>query len=198
MHKLIRNIGFFAVLLGLGLVSCDEDYPKSHIAPYDTELLSIKITNAGADGNTVVEGTIDEDNKIINFPRLDMTTNFSALNLDAKLSEGATLQNSVLDFSMDEETASKTLVLRIVNQKRYKEYFIRVRKRIPVFGADFEKPTVYDFSGDNIYPDYGNCNNIRTPLPIHYRHHSIIHVQLYHIDRKHPNWDAPKYYGCKP
>ena len=156
MHKLIRNIGFFAVLLGLGLVSCDEDYPKSHIAPYDTELLSIKITNAGADGNTVVEGTIDEDNKIINFPRLDMTTNFSALNLDAKLSEGATLQNSVLDFSMDEETASKTLVLRIVNQKRYKEYFIRVRKRIPVFGADFEKPTVYDFSGDNIYPDYGS------------------------------------------
>ena len=129
MYKLIRNIGFLAVLLGLSLVSCDEDYPKSHIAPYDTELLSIKITNAGADGNTVVEGTIDEDNKIINFPRLDMTTNFSALNLDAKLSDGATLQNSVLDFSMDEETASKTLVLRIVNQKRYKEYFIRVRKK---------------------------------------------------------------------
>ena len=128
MYKLIRNIGFFAVLLGLGLVSCDEDYPKSHIAPYDTELLSIKITNAGADGNTVVEGTIDEDNKIINFPRLDMTTNFSALNLDAKLSDGATLQNSVLDFSMDEETASKTLVLRIVNQKRYKRKRFRIYK----------------------------------------------------------------------
>ena len=143
MYKLIRNIGFLAVLLGLGLVSCDEDYPKSHIAPYDTELLSIKITNAGADGNTVVEGTIDEDNKIINFPRLDMTTNFSALNLDAKLSDGATLQNSVLDFSMDEETASKTLVLRIVNQKRYKEYFIRVRKRIPVYGADFELSLIH-------------------------------------------------------
>ena len=114
MYKLIRNIGFLAVLLGLGLVSCDEDYPKSHIAPYDTELLSIKITNAGADGNTVVEGTIDEDNKIINFPRLDMTTNFSALNLDAKLSDGATLQNSVLDFSMDEETEFRytELILR--------------------------------------------------------------------------------------
>ena len=90
--------------------------------------LSIKITNAGADGNTVVEGTIDEDNKIINFPRLDMTTNFSALNLDAKLSDGATLQNSVLDFSMDEETASKTLVLRIVNQKRYKRKRFRIYK----------------------------------------------------------------------
>lgn len=129
MYKLIRNIGFLAVLLGLGLVSCDEDYPKSHIAPYDTELLSIKITNAGADGNTVVEGTIDEDNKIINFPRLDMTTNFSALNLDAKLSDGATLQNSVLDFSMDEETASKTLVLQDSKSKEIQRIFYKSQKK---------------------------------------------------------------------
>jgi len=156
MYKLIRNIGFLAVLLGLGLVSCDEDYPKSHLAPYDTELLSIKILNTGADGNTVVEGTIDEETKTINFPRLDLSTNFSALKFEAELSAGAALQNSVYDFSMDEETASKTLILRIVNQKRYKEYFIRVRKRIPVYGADFEKPAVYNFSGDNIYPDYGS------------------------------------------
>ena len=154
MYKLIRNIGLLAVLLGLVLISCDEDYPTSEIAPYDTDIFSIKIVNAGGDGNTVVEGTIDEDNKMIDFPRLDMTTNFSALKLEAQLSEGAELQESVLDFSMDEETASKTLILRIVNQKRYKEYFIRVRKRIPVYGADFEQPTVYDFSGDNIYADY--------------------------------------------
>ena len=58
MYKLIRNIGFLAVLLGLGLVSCDEDYPKSHIAPYDTELLSIKITNAGADGMKTIKSSI--------------------------------------------------------------------------------------------------------------------------------------------
>lgn len=154
MYKLIRNIGLVAVSLGFCLTACDEDYPKSEIAPYDTEILSIKIINAGAGGNAVVEGTIDEASKTINFPRLDMATNFSALKLEAKLSEGATLQNSVMNFSMDEETASKTLVLRIVNQKRYKEYFIKVRKRVPVFGADFEKPTVYNFSGDKIYSDY--------------------------------------------
>lgn len=46
MYKLIRNIGFAVVSLGLGMASCDEDYPKSHIEPYDTELLSIKILNA--------------------------------------------------------------------------------------------------------------------------------------------------------
>ena len=44
MYKLIRNIGFAVVSLGLGMASCDEDYPKSHIEPYDTELLSIKNT----------------------------------------------------------------------------------------------------------------------------------------------------------
>lgn len=156
MYKLIRNIGFVAVSLGFSLVSCDEDYPKSQIAPYDTDLFAIKILNAGASGNTVVEGTIDEATKTINFPRLDVETNFSALNLEAKLPEGAALQTSVMDFSMDEETASKTLVLRIVNQKRYKEYFIKVRKRVPVFGADFEKATVYNFSGDKIYADYAS------------------------------------------
>ncbi len=156
MYKSIRNIGFLAISLGLGLVSCDDNYPKSQIEPYDTDLFSIKIVNGGADGNTVIEGTIDEDNKTIDFPRLDIATNFSAIELEAELSEGATLQNSVMDFSMDEETASKTLILRIVNQKRYKEYFIRLRKSIPVYGADFEKPTVYNFSGDNLYPDYGS------------------------------------------
>lgn len=161
MYKLIRNIGFVAVSLGLGLTSCDEDYPKSHIAPYDTELLSIKITNAGADGNTVVTGTIDEANKTINFPRLDVATNFSALNFEAELSQGAVLQESVMDFSMDEETASKTLVLRIVNNKRYKEYLVKVRKRIPVYGADFEKPTAYNFSGDNIYSSYTDASSTR-------------------------------------
>lgn len=161
MHKLIRNIGFFAVLLGLGLVSCDEDYPKSRIAPYDTELFSIKITNVGADGNTVVEGTIDEEKKTINFPRLDMATNFSALNFDAELSEGATLKDPVMDFSMDEETPDKTQALRIVNNKRYKEYLVKVRKRIPVYGADFDKPTVYNFSGDNIYSSYTNASSTR-------------------------------------
>ena len=58
---------------------------------------------------------------------------------------------------MDEETSDKTLILRIVNNKRYKEYFVKVRKRVPVYGADFEKPTVYNFSGDNIYSDYADA-----------------------------------------
>ena len=40
---------------------------------------------------------------------------------------------------MDEETTEKTQILRIKNHNRYKDYFIRVRKKVPVFGADWEK-----------------------------------------------------------
>lgn len=154
MCRIIKNIKFAAIALGICLASCDEEYPKSVIEPYATDLLSIKIINAGTDGKTVLEGVVDEENKIINFPRIEPTTDFSALKVEANLSEGAELEQSVFDFSMDEETAYKTLVLRVINHKRYKDYFIKVRKRIPVFGADFQQPTVYNFSGDNIYPDF--------------------------------------------
>ncbi len=154
MYTHIRNTGLVAVILSLCLTACGDDYPHSKVDAFATDLFSIKIVNAGASGNTVLEGTIDEVNKTINFPRVELATNFSALKLEAKLSEGAELQQSVLDFSMDEETAYKTLILRIVNEKRYKDYFIKIRKKIPVFGADFEKPTVYNFSGDKVYPDF--------------------------------------------
>lgn len=29
MYKLIKSLGFMAVLLGISLVSCEEDYPKA-------------------------------------------------------------------------------------------------------------------------------------------------------------------------
>ncbi len=154
MYKIIKNIGFAAITLTLCLVSCDDDYPSSKIEPYSTDLLSVKILNAGQNGSTVMEGTIDEENKTINFPRLDQTTDFSAIKVEAKVSEGAELQQSTFDFSMDEETAYKTLILRVMNHNRYKDYFMKVRKRIPVYGADFNQPTVYNFSGDRLYPDY--------------------------------------------
>ena len=38
---------------------------------------------------------------------------------------------------------------------------MKVRKRVPVFGADFEKPTVYNFSGDNIYSDFADAGSTR-------------------------------------
>lgn len=166
MYNTIKNIGCFVCALSVSLVSCDEDLPKAQDLEgtsgiYDTEIHAIRITNAGAEGNKVVEGSIDEENKTINFPRLDVQTNFSALAFEADLSKGAVLKEPVMDFTMDEETAEKTSILRIVNNNRYKEYFVKIRKRMPVFGADFEQPTVYNFSGDQIYADFSDAGSTR-------------------------------------
>lgn len=166
MYNTIKNIGWFVCALSVSLVSCDEDLPKAQDLEgtsgiYDTEIHAIRITNAGAEGNKVVEGSIDEENKTINFPRLDVQTNFSALAFEADLSKGAVLKEPVMDFTMDEETAEKTSILRIVNNNRYKEYFVKIRKRMPVFGADFEQPTVYNFSGDQIYADFSDAGSTR-------------------------------------
>ena len=49
MMKLTRNIVFVTALLGLVLTSCSDYYPESKEEPYDTDLKTVKITNAGAD-----------------------------------------------------------------------------------------------------------------------------------------------------
>ena len=136
---------------GLCLNSCEDTFPIGADSSYPVNMTSIKIVNAGADGQTVFEGVIDEDNKIVNFKRIDPATDFSALKFVAELSEGASLENDVMDFSMQEGESEKTLILRVRNHNRYKDYFVRVRQKVPVFGADWEKPAVYNFSGDNIY-----------------------------------------------
>lgn len=154
MHKLIRNIGFIIALSGVALVACDDDYPKSKVEPYATELLTIKVLNAGADGSTVLQGTIDEANKTVSFPRLELATDFSALKFEAEVSEGAELKQTVFDFSMDEEEASKRLLLRIQNHNRYKDYFVEIRRKVPLYGADFGQATEYNFSGSLLYPSF--------------------------------------------
>ena len=104
-------IGILLALTNFIFFSCSDNYPKSKEEPYATDLLSIKIINAGAEGNTIVDGTIDEENKMVSFPRLDTLTDFSAINVDAKVSEGAKITQSVFDFSMSEEESFKTLIL---------------------------------------------------------------------------------------
>lgn len=154
----MKDIFKYAILLlasggGLCLHSCEDTYPSAADSAYPVDLTAIRIVNAGADGQTVLEGAIDEDNKIVNFKRIDPATDFSGLRFEATLSEGAVLEKDVLDFSMQEGESEKTLILRVRNHNRYKDYFVRVRQKVPVFGADWDKATVYNFSGDHIYEE---------------------------------------------
>ncbi len=144
MKNLIFKIG--VLLAGASmLVSCEEKLPENKVYPYETQLISIKILNAGADGNTVVEGTVNQDKKEITFPKLDKDSPFDQLRVEATASEGAEITETVYDYSMEEGIASKTQVIRIQNHQRYTDYFMTIKRRIPVYGADFENPVEYKF-----------------------------------------------------
>ena len=144
MKNILYFISAAAICTGM-FTACEDNLPESRDFPYETNLVSIKIVNAGADGNTVVEGTIDENKKEITFPKLDKDSPFAELRVEASVSEGAELTQTTFDYSMEEGVASKTAVIRVQNHKRYTDYFMTVKRRIPVYGADFEKAVEYKF-----------------------------------------------------
>lgn len=147
------------------LAGCSDDYPSAVENPYPNDLLSIKIINAGATGNTEVEGTIDEESKTIKFPKLDKESDFGHLIVAATMSEGAHLdpETDTLDFSMADDVTQVTKTIRVKNHNRYKDYFMTIRKRVPVFGANFEKAEVVcdHTTQTTIYPymTSGNCRS---------------------------------------
>lgn len=146
----ISKIRFLAAFMGmLALASCKQDYPE----PLDTSsnmvvLNSIKLTNAGVAGNTVLTGVVDETTKTVSFPRIEPGTDFSKLKFEADVSSGAQLDKEVYPVVFAEGETEKVLVVKVMNSPRYREYLVRLRLKVPVFGADFEKGTTYDFTSN--------------------------------------------------
>lgn len=130
-------------------VSCTEEFPENIDSTDEVVLKSIKITNTGASGNTVIEGVIDENKKFIKFPRIDPETNFSELKFEASMSDGASLEKEAYEVSFSDNESSKTIVIKVVNNSRFREYFVQLRLNTPVFGADFSKPAVYDYTNND-------------------------------------------------
>lgn len=155
MKNLIFKTGklFLAMLLGvftLFLNACKDDFPQNVPSDKFTDLKEIKIVNAGANGNTVVQGVIDEDKKTISFPRIDPATDFTKVKFEATLASGATLDKEVYSFPFNEGESEKTIVLKVVNNPRFKEYFTTIRLLIPVFGADVSKRVIYDYTNNEL------------------------------------------------
>lgn len=147
---------FFASLLMIFFLSCEEDYPVNVESTNYVVLQSIKILNAGVDGNTVVEGTINENTKMVSFPRIDPETDVSAIRFEAELSEGATLDKETYSFNFEAGKDAHKINIKVINAPRFREYSVELRLNVPVFGADFENPPVYDHTnnelGRPIYP----------------------------------------------
>ena len=147
-----------ASLVMLLVVSCQKKYPGNIDSPDEVVLKSIKIVNAGANGNTVLEGVIDENKKTIWFPRLDPATDLNAIKFQAEMSNGAVLDKDSYAFVFGTGESAKTNIIKVVNNKRFREYAVTLRLLIPVFGADFGKAQIYDHTanslGNPIYPSF--------------------------------------------
>ena len=156
----IYKIGILASMAGsLFLSSCEKDLPEALDTSGKTTVLeSIKILNAGANGTTVMEGVVDEATKIVTFPRIEPTTDFSNLKFEAVVSDGATLIKDTYSVTFPEGKAEQVVVLKVVNEPRYREYIVKLRLKVPVFGADFENKTTFDYSnnadGNPMYPTF--------------------------------------------
>jgi len=149
----------------LFIIACQKEYPKNIDSPDNVVLKSIKIVNAGGDGNVVVEGVIDENRKTISFPRLDTLSDFDNLRFEATTSDGANLEKTTYKFDFKEDKpffiggkSSLTQIVKVVNNLRFREYFLTVRLNIPVYGADFGKPAIFDYTnnelGNPVYPSF--------------------------------------------
>ena len=147
-----------SILLMGFLFACSESYPDNVESSNYTVLESIKIVNGGANGNTVLEGKIDENKKTVWFPRLDPETDLSAIRFEATMSAGAKLDKEEYAFDFEEGKDSKSITVKVMNEPRFREYHVELRLNIPVFGADFKSFTAYDHSGndlgDPIYPTF--------------------------------------------
>lgn len=148
--KLNRSIGAIMIaLIGLaGFSSCSEDFPGNVESDRFTDLKGIRIINAGASGTDVVVGSVDENKKTISFPRLDTLTDFSKLQFEVETSEGASLENSVYEIPYQSGDTEKEIIIKVVNSPRFKEYKAVIRFKVPVYGADFTKPNVIDYSSN--------------------------------------------------
>lgn len=154
--KIILLTVFFGLF---AMSSCKDELPGAiNSSDKFTVIKSIKIVNAGENGNTVVVGTVNEDTKTISFPRLDTLSDFSNIKFEAELSDGASLDKSSYSIPFAAGESEKTIVVKAQNQPRYRDYFVKIRLKVPVYGADFGKGEVYDNSnnpiGNPIYPTY--------------------------------------------
>src|SRR5690606_2179013 len=136
MNSAISKYWFLipAIVVLVGLFSCEEDLPVNIESDDGVQLMSIKIVNAGGDGGQVVQGVVDEVNKTVSFPRLDTLTDFSNLRFEAEMSPGATLDQESYDVGLEDGQAEKTMVIKVVNNKRFREYLVTIRLLVPVYG----------------------------------------------------------------
>jgi hypothetical protein len=162
MKNIKKYIKLFVIpfcAMTMFMISCDEINIKEKESSALTYIKNIRILNGGLNGDSVVNGKVNEDTKLISFPKLHKDTDLSKVKFAADLPAGAKFDKETYDFTIDTVGGSTQTTVRItvLNEKRYRAYDVTIRLSVPVFGADFSRAKIlYDGSGNknaaNIYP----------------------------------------------
>ena len=99
----------------MAFYACSDDFPENIASSKETVLKSIKILNAGADGSTVIEGTVDEYTKTVSFPRIDPETDFSAIRFEAEVSQCGSLEKETYEVPCAAWESETQIVVKVVN-----------------------------------------------------------------------------------
>ncbi len=142
--KMFLRIIPFVAIMSIAFAACKDDPP----AIAEAKITAFKITNAGANGNTTVEGVIDNLNILVVVP---FETNLSALTPDITVSTGAAVtpgSGVAVDFSTPRNFI-------VVNGPLTSTYTVTVTKAAPTSGVI----TAIEFRGsvsNIIYPSVIN------------------------------------------
>lgn len=161
LNDLIKILSLLLVM-AITLISCKDSLPTG-IDSFDkyTVLTSIRLMNAGPNGDIVLEGSIDQEKKEVSFPKIDPTTDFSNLRFEAVMSDGAKLEKEVYSFTFGEGDTERSMVFKVVNSPRTGEYLSKIVLKLPPVGVDLVAPDIYDFTsnamGNPLYPDFSGA-----------------------------------------
>lgn len=142
---------FYLLLIAVfagALVACNpqEDNPDDDTV--EALIKSIRITNAGLSGGDLVQGNVNNETFTVEF-NIPAESNIQALTFDAKLSLGAKLDSTKLDFTYLNDPTSKQLIrtLKVINMTKEQEYQVVVNLADPVSAPIISKLVVRDNNG---------------------------------------------------
>lgn len=153
MEKIrIVLVSLFCIVL---FHSCSEETYDPN--PGEADKVWVKNIRMTVEGE-VYYGKMNEITKQIHFPMLDKEIDLSSVRFRGNFpDDNAHFEHESYDFTMEPGNPQITKVIKVVNNKRYRNYNVTLRLKLPPPGGDFAKMKKYDFGSSGAkYPDFGS------------------------------------------
>ena len=159
MKNITKYLGLLIVpVFCLSLCSCEERYDPN---PSEADQVWVKNIKMVVNGKEIA-GKINENKKEILFPKQPSNTKLSNISFKGDLPTGAKFSESSYDFTPAEGDASTKKTIKIVNNKRFREYYVTINLSVPPTGADFAGAKRYNYAlSGSVYPSFADVADSR-------------------------------------